>query len=76
MPNDLTESQRAAYLADPTKCPCCGESMVLLVDSEYGNAIEYRRLMMCGECSAQWTDDYTLTDITLTRKPNDPEDEK
>lgn len=64
----LTDKQKAAYLADPTKCPCCGHCDIFTFESH----------SRCRKCNATWTDSYkiTVTDITLTRNPTDPEDEK
>jgi hypothetical protein len=51
-----------SYLSDPNSCPLCGGAVEGgPVDVEYTTA---RQPVLCTECNAHWTDNYTLTGIT------------
>jgi len=73
---DLTAEQKAAYLVDPRDCPCCRSFDTEgcdadEYDTEWHEADWFSRAVCCwcNHCKAEWREKYTLTDITLTRKP-------
>jgi len=60
--SDFTQEQVAAYKADQSKCPCCRSTDICFT---WDNSDTWE----CEDCCAQWRKVYTLTDITMTRKP-------
>lgn len=75
----LTKEQVAGYLADPTKCPCCGKDQNPQPNDEmyvpdYDPSIEMKdRLSMhrdveCDGCEVEFTLVFTLTNIKLEDK--------
>jgi formate dehydrogenase maturation protein FdhE len=63
-PHTLTEEQKAAYLANPSKCPVCGDTDIegdmFQVDS--GSAWQQ---VSCTKCHSRWNDLYKLVDVEL-----------
>jgi transcription elongation factor Elf1 len=62
----LTPEQKKVYLATGgAKCPFCGsddiESSAGDTDANYTT-----REVACGACGEEWTDVYTLTDVTTS----------
>lgn len=74
---DLTVAEaEAAYLADPSVCPYCGNS-----DIE-GEGVDIqdngRRAMQettCTECCARFYTYFTLTRVTVANTPEEEDDE-
>lgn len=63
MKRELTDEQRAAYIAGGgTACPFCG-SIVLSGDVVEVDAGTARQDIDCTGCGVGWTDVYTLTAI-------------
>lgn len=60
----LTPDQKAAYLADPTKCPYCGSEETANTDCDYeeSGTISVDRLI-CHKCCKIWRVRFTLTAI-------------
>ena len=59
----LTEEQRRKYLENPNRCPYCGK------DDIEGGSIEIdaggaSQEVSCLVCDEEWTDQYTLSDVT------------
>lgn len=71
----LTHEQKAAYIADPTKCPFCGQKTSQIGSCGlWGYGVPcggYEDNCGCVHCGAKWKEHYTLTDITVTREPEE-----
>jgi len=65
----LTPEQKAAYLADSSKCPYCQSDDICGDDIDFeGSSIAgvpafVRQIMFCQACERGWNDNYKLIDI-------------
>lgn len=55
----LTEAQKAAYLADSSKCPYCGSSDIEGGEVDCQGDNHYQDIQ-CNACDRTWTDTYSL----------------
>lgn len=61
----LTDKQKEAYLADPSKCPFCGCIRIRLEDYSFlrhPNTWKESRCLNL-KCGERWIDTYTLTKV-------------
>lgn len=59
----LTPEQREQYLKNPNRCPFCRSENISGGEWQYSNNRCYQSII-CGDCEKEWTDTYTLTDVT------------
>jgi transcription elongation factor Elf1 len=58
----LTAKQRAMYLSNPYHCPYCGTEQIEGGNIDIDNCQAWQEIH-CLECSKEWIDVYSLTDV-------------
>jgi len=59
---DLVEEN---YLKNPNQCPVCQSDDITAHGGMEGDGIYAWENVICHQCKAEWTDQYTLTGMTL-----------
>lgn len=64
----LGEDQRKSYLKSPTCCPICKNADIVGGNVTVDDDGCYQTIS-CNNCSAVWTDIYSLFEVELTEQP-------
>lgn len=54
---------------DPNACPKCGSKAFDIVDRD-SDAVNIWQYLVCDQCGESWTEEYTLTSVSLGKKDN------